>query len=328
MTDLWNVLLPRQIHPAGPESIPDFADFESVTEVGTNTADLVRVIDRFDAVILRTISMNEEVISAADDLKVIAKHGAGVDNVDVAAASERNVVVCNTPGANARTVAEGAISILLATRRNLVQADRDVRAGNWGERENWDKYCRPTLGDDELGLFGFGNIAREVAALADGLGMTCITFDPYVPESDLPSHVRKVDSATALCSQAEAVSVHAPLTEESRGAIGAAELAELGPDGIVVNTARGPIIDEGALLRALEDGTILGAGLDTLASEPPSPDDPILQADNVVLSPHIAGLSTDATHAMSTHAADNVRAVYEGRLAETTINVDSITLSR
>jgi D-3-phosphoglycerate dehydrogenase len=321
MAEKWRVLLPKQIHPAGPDSLADIADFGLVSDYGTDPEDLVSVIGDFDAVILRAAQLDRSVIEAADELKVISKHGVGLDNVDIEAASERGIVVCNTPGVNSRTVAEGAISLLVATRRNLIQADEAVRNGNWEARADWDRFCRHTIEDDTLGLFGFGNIACEAARMALGLGMDCVTYDPYIDDEDLLDGISRVSAKGDLFDRADVVSVHTPLTEKTNHAIGSEELREI---DYIVNTARGGVIDEEALLEELEDGDLITAGLDVLEQEPPAEDNPLLDRDDVVLTPHFAGLSVESTYQMSVGAAENVRTVYDGGVPDSTVNRDAL----
>ena len=319
MADQWNVLLPMEIDPSGPASISDFASCTGMDAYGSYEAALAD-IDRYDAVIVRVAELTAEVIERAPRLQVIAKHGAGLDNVDIEAASRNNIVVCNTPGANARSVAEHTIALLFAVRRNLRAADEHVRSGGWAR----GRFSGRELLGNTLGLFGFGAIARETAGLAHGIGQHVLTYDPYVPDDEIPAHVERVADLAALCHRSDAVSVHAPLTEETRHAISTPELSTLGTDGVLLNTARGPLVDEAALLAALEAGDIAGAGLDTFETEPPGADHPLYARDDVILSPHIGGVTAEALRRMSTQAAANVRTVYEGDLPESTVNRDQI----
>jgi D-3-phosphoglycerate dehydrogenase len=319
MTDIWNVLLPPQIDPSGPESIADIARCTGMDEYDS-VEDALEDIGRYDAVVVRVAELDADVIARASKLKVIAKHGAGLDNVDVDAASRRGIVVCNTPGANARSVAEHAIALLFAVRRNLRTADRHVRAGEWDR----SAFVGRELTGDTLGLFGFGAIAREVSDLAHGMGQTVLAYDPYVPDDDVPARVERVRELSALFARSDAVSVHAPLTPETRHAVSTDELAALGEHGILVNTSRGPVVDEAALLAALERGALGGAGLDTFETEPPGVDNPLYDRDDVLLTPHIAGVTGEALARMSRRAAENVRTVYEGGLPKSTVNRDAV----
>ena len=322
----WEVLLPETIHPAGPRTISDIATFTSRGEYDT-LDDLIRNVGRFDALIVRTEEVSAAVIEAATDLKIVAKHGAGVDNIDIGAATENGVVVCNTPTANSRSVAEHALTLLMTVCKQVVKADSQLRQGRW-ERSG---VANREISETTLGLFGCGNIGRKVVARANGLDMECVVYDPYVDEDDLPSYVETVPSKSELFETADHVSVHAPLTEDTRHAISTAKLRRLPTHGILVNTSRGEIVDEDALLDALESGAIRGAGLDVFAVEPIPDDHPLLDVDTVVLTPHLAGITEEAMRRMSTQAAANVRTVYEGRVPRSTLNrdeLDNATLSR
>ncbi len=320
MSSTWEVLLPREIDPSGPESIADFAACTGMDEYASYEAALAD-IDRYDAVIVRVASLDADVIDRADRLQVVAKHGTGLDNVDIEAASSSGVVVCNTPGANARSVAEHAVALLFAVRRNLRTADRHVRSGGWDR----GAFTGHELAGDTIGLFGFGAIARETAALVDGLGQTALAYDPYVADDDVPSHVERVGELSELFARSDAVSLHAPLTPETRHAVSTEELATLGERGVLVNTSRGPIVDEEALVEALETGTVDGAGLDTFEAEPPGEDHPLYGRDDVLLTPHVGGVTDQALARMSRRAAANVRTVYEGELPASTVNRAELT---
>jgi len=320
MPDSWNVLLPREIDPSGPESIADFADCTGMDEYDSVEAALDD-IGRYDAVIVRVAPIDADVIARADRLQVVAKHGAGLDNVDIEAASQRDVVVCNTPGANAQSVAEHTIALLFGLRRQLHTADRHVRSGEW-ERA---AFAGRELTTDTLGLYGFGNIAQKTAALATGMGMRVVAYDPRKPSEYFPEEVQRAERFEGLFERADAVSVHVPLTDHTHHSISAAELSALGEHGVVVNSARGAVIDEDALVEALEAGTVGGAALDTFESEPPGEDHPLYERDDVLLTPHIGGVTVQALARMSRQAAANVRTVYEGDLPDSTRNRAALT---
>jgi len=319
MSETWNVLLPEQIDPSGPESISDFAECTGMDEYDS-VADALDDIARYDAVIMRVAPIDEAVIDRAERLQVISKHGAGLDSVDLGAASERGIVVCNTPGANARSVAEHAVTLLRALRRNVRTADRHVRDGSW-DRSTFSGH---ELTGDTLGLFGFGAIAREVSDLAHGTGQNVLTYDPYVPEDEVPARVTRVTELRELFDRADAVSIHAPLTNETHHAVSAEELDALGENGVLINTSRGPVVDERALLEALETGRVAGAGLDTFEEEPPGEDNPLYARDDVLLTPHVGGVTDQALARMSERAANNVRTVYEGGVPNSTVNREEL----
>ncbi|QLG27282.1 hydroxyacid dehydrogenase [Halorarum halophilum] len=313
--DRWRVLVPEPMDEAGPESIADVADCVWYDEYD-GREQMRADIGRFDAVVVRTFVVDGALLDCADRLKVVSKHGAGLDNVDVEASTEAGVVVCNTPDVNAPSVAEHAMTLLLAVRKRIRVADADVRGGTWDRT----KYTASEVRGDTLGLFGSGSIGGEMAALARGFGMDVVFYDPYLPAGEGPLGATRVETTDDLFGCSDAVSVHTPLTDETRGAISTAELDALGQDGILVNTARGGVIDEDALVAALDDGTLAGAGLDVFAEEPPDADHPLFSFENVVVTPHVAGSTVEALERMSRGAAANVRTVYEGRLPETSVN--------
>lgn len=313
----WRVLLPENLHESGPASLREFADLSWLSEYDSPDAARADVAaDAYDAVVVRTLELDRGTFAATDRLRVVSKHGVGLDAVDVDAASEAGVLVTRTPGQNVRAVAEHAVGMLFAVRKRFVPATRDVRAGEWAR----ERYAGPELGGDTLGIYGAGAIGRRVADLAEGIGMDVVAYDPYAD----PEGVSMVGSVAALADAADALTVHAPLTDETEGAVGADALARLPASGVVVNCARGGIVDEGALATALEEGAIAGAGLDVFAEEPPAPDDPLLARPNVVVTPHCAGSTTEALRGMSEAAAANVRAVYESRIPEDAVNADAV----
>ncbi len=315
MSSRWQLLLPAQIDPSGPHSLADIADCTSIDDYDSMD-DAIADIGRYDAIIVRTAELSAETLARADQLKVIAKHGTGLDNIDINAASRHGIVVCNTPGVNARSVAEQTIALLFGLRRHLHTADRHVRNGGWDRAA----FVGRELRGDTLGLMGFGAIARETATIAQGIGLQINIYDPHHADSGIPPNVERVDSLTALCAQSDAVSLHVPLTDETRHAIGADQLAALGADGVIINTARGGIIDESALVAALDAGLVGGAGLDNFEQEPPGADNPLYAYDTVLLTPHLGGVTENALERMSRQAADNVRTVYERALPESTVN--------
>lgn len=319
MTEQWEVLLPTTIDPSGPESLADFATCASMAEYESYEAALDD-IGRYDAVIVRLARIDADVIDRADRLQVIAKHGSGLDNVDIEAASRRGIVVCNTPGANAQSVAEHAIALLFGVRRNLHTADRHVRSGAW----NRPAYTGRELSGDTLGLLGFGNIARQAGDLALGIGMDVAAYDPYLPDDAFPANVERVESTAALFERSDAVSIHTPLTDRTRHSVSKAELRALGRDGVLINTARGGIVDETALVEALEADALAGVGLDTFEEEPPGENHPLYDREDVLLTPHVGGVTEQALARMSQQAAGNVRTVYEDGIPESTVNRDEL----
>ncbi|MBR0796318.1 hydroxyacid dehydrogenase [Bradyrhizobium jicamae] len=248
--------------------------------------------------------ISADVIAGNPHLRVIAKHGAGIDSVDVEAATRRRVPVMVAGDANAPAVAEHTIALILALGRDIVSLDARTRAGAWE---------RPTYRGREvrgrtLGLIGFGRIARHVARTATALGMTVMALGRDKGRID-PALAREAKDLDELLAVSDIVSLHAPLTEATRGIINAERIAAMKPGAILINTARGALVDEDALRAALESGHLAGAGLDTLAEEPPAKDRPILQAPNLIVTPHISAQTGAAITRMGVEAARNIAAV-------------------
>lgn len=321
MAQQWQVLLPEKMDESGPDSITDIAECTWLSEYECYDA-LSEDVEKYDAMIVRAASLEvtESLLEQAENLKVITKHGVGVDNIDMEAASTRSVIVCNTPGANAKSVAEHTLGLVLAVRKNILAANDGLRNGVW-DRE---KYATPELGESTLGVFGCGDIGTNTTKFAAAMGMECLAYDPYLSEEDVPMHVKKVDTKDALFERSDIVGVHAPLTPETRGAISTAELRRLGSSGIVVNTSRGGVVDEDALVAALRDGDLAGAGVDVFVDEPPRTDHPLFEQENVIVTPHIAGTTTTSARKKSMRAAENIRTVYNGGIPDSTLNLHGL----
>lgn len=317
----WNVLTPRPLQDAAHEVLDEFAEVTVTTEYEDEAA-LDADLDRFDAIIVKSLSLPRERLERAENLKVVTQAGVGLDSVDVGAATELGILVCNVRGANTRAVAEHALALALAVRKGLRSADADVRNGIWEKHG----YLAPELEGDTLGVFGCGDIGSLVARLAQGFGMRAVAYDPYKAPEDIPDGVETVGTVHDLFETADVASIHAPLTDETRGAVGEAELRALGEDGILVNTARAGVVDQEALLAVLSAGRIRGAGIDVFPEEPVPEDHPLLDLENVVLTPHSAGSTLESVPAKDRGAAENVRTVHEGRVPETTVNLESIAL--
>lgn len=264
-----------------------------------------------DAVIVRNVAIDANLMDSCPRLKVISKHGAGVDNIDIAAATARGIVVANVPGGNADAVAEGTVALMLATLRRVPEVHGLVISGHYSAR--W-RLQYEQLWERTLGLVGIGNIGARVAKIcAQGFRMRVLAYDPGLSESDIRERgAQKVEDLKTLLAASDVVSLHTPMTAASFHLIGAAELRAMKPTAILVNAARGPLVDERALAEALNARRIGGAGLDVFEIEPPSPDNPVLRAPNVVLSPHTTGNTVEAARNLAVSSAEIVLAVMAG----------------
>lgn len=232
--------------------------------------------------------MTAENMDALPNLVALVKLGSGVDNVDVDAATERGVIVANTPDAVTETVSDHAIALLLAAVRKIPQQNRLIRAGVWSiKRAAPGRHLRGAT----LGLVGFGRIGRDVARKLVGFEMNLLVYDPYLEDNAIEEAGAKPVPLEELLSRSDFVSVHCPLTELTERLIGEREFRLMRPEAILVNTSRGPVVDEAALNQALREGWIAGAALDVLEKEPPDSDNPLLELDNVIITPHMSSMS-------------------------------------
>jgi D-3-phosphoglycerate dehydrogenase / 2-oxoglutarate reductase len=258
-------------------------DEEEMVELVTGCAGLIVGVDPVTSQVLE-----------AGPLRVVVKYGSGMDNIDVAGAEGLGVRVSSTPGANARSVAELAIALLLALARSVGTHDRSVREGSW------QRITGIELAGKRLGIVGYGAIGREVARIAGGLDMDVVAHDPLVESGDVP-----LVSLEELYATSDAVSLHVPLMTETRGMVGAEELAAMKPTAFLLNTARGGLVDEEALAAALSSGRLAGAALDGFAEEPLG-DSPLRAFDNVIFSPHAGAATFDAVRRTANRAVDQL----------------------
>lgn len=306
------VLVVGRIHDAGIARLRAEPGVEVVALDEDRPEDVARALVEADAVVVRTAPLRGPAITAAKHLKVIAKHGVGYDNIDVAAATARRIPVTVTASANATSVAEFAIAQILALAKLSAAMDAAVRRGDWGARH---RLAPLELAGKTLFVIGFGRIGTRVARRALAFEMRVLVFDPYVCASRIAeAGCQPVATLDAGLGQADVLSLHCPLTAETRGMIDGARLARLRTGALLVNTARGGLVDEPALAAALREGRLAGAALDVMVPEPLPPDDPLLAAPNLLLSPHVAGVTAESARRMALEAAENVLAGLSGRL--------------
>lgn len=271
------------------------------------------------AVLLRTSPLTSGDLRLAQNLRVIARHGVGTDNIDVGAATDQGIMVTNTPGANARSVAEHAFALLLAVSRNIVLADKAVREGRFAER---DVLAGFELADRRLGILGMGRIGTHVAEIAtQGFGMTVFGYDPNLDRETIHARgAQPIEDLRELLASSDVLSVHVPLVAATADLIGDAELKLLPDDAVVLLTSRGGVVNEAALIAHLQNGSVRGAGVDVFDQEPPMPDCGYLGLPNVVLSPHTGAHSSAAMRRMAMGAAESIVAVLSGERPESIVN--------
>ena len=309
------ILFIQRVHECGHTIAAGRDDIEIDIYQGRDPDEIKRRIRDADGIVVRTAVIDRAVIDAGERLAVISRHGVGYDAVDIEAAAERSIPVTITPLANSVSVAEHAMFMLLALAKNARENDAAVRANRF---ESARTSMKPMdLAGRNLLIIGFGRTGSRVAPRALGFGMRVHACDPYVDRAMMEAAgCTVVDDLHAALPEMDAVTVHTPLNRETRGIIGAKELASMKPTAFVVNTARGGVVDEDALADALEGSRIGGAGLDVFAVEPanPRPDHPLLAFDNVIVSPHCAGVTIESSMRMAEYSVRNVLDCFDGKL--------------
>ena len=275
-------------------------------DMAENKADIADA----DAIIARICHVNAEAIEAAPNLKVIGRTGVGYDMVDVEAATKRGIPVVLTPGANNRSVAEHTLALIFALSKNLVEGHNEQMKGNYAVR---NKGVAFELLDKTIAVLGLGAIGGEVARLCKAVGMKVIGYDPFLPEEKMEAlGCTPTKDFKAVLPECDFVTVHMPLLDSTRNMIGEKEIASMKPSAMIINCARGGIVDEKALAAALNEGRLAGAGIDCFENDPPAVDDPLLNAKNVIASPHSAAQTKEAVIRMHRMCVEGCMAVCRG----------------
>ena len=301
------VLLSQVINPAGMKVLE--GKVELVILADTTVETIKKMVIDVEGIILRTnIKVTREIMEAAPSLKIISRTGAGVDNVEVAVATEKGILVCDTPGVNSNSVAEQTLAILLGLAKKLKIMDKAVSEGNWKIRSTGKAV---DVDGKTLGLIGIGRIGSLVAyKCRQAFNMKVIAYDPYVRQAE---GIELYSSLDQVFQEADFISIHVPYVEQTHHLVNAKLLNLMKPDAYLINTSRGPLVDEKALIEVLEKGSIAGAGLDVFEKEPPSLDNPLLRLNNVILTPHSSALSRECEMKVHITAAQAVVDFLEGR---------------
>ncbi len=267
-----------------------------------------------DAVIVRLLAdlLGPDEMRAGGKLRHIAKHGVGTNDIDVMAATALGIPVSMTTGSNGHSVAEHALALIMTLVKDLPRQDALIRDGIWDKNQ----YRGRELRGQRLGLVGLGFIGRTLAGMAGAIGMIVSAFDPHAQESAFQDGIGRETDLDALLANSDVVSLHCPLTPQTQNLIDARRIGLMKQTAFLINTARGDVVDEKALIAALEDGRLAGAGLDSFAVEPPGIDNPLFQLSNTLVTPHVAGVTLDAKRAVSIMSAENVLAALDGRTLE------------
>lgn len=285
-------------------------DCEVVQTSPDSEGEAMEAVRDADAILMRGPWGTEQVINATEHCQVLAVYSHGFNHIDAAACTKKGIILTNGAGMCAEEVSNQAVAMVLALSRKLVFFDRDMRSGIWDRTANMPIY---PLDEQTLGLVGFGNINRAVARKLSGWRMEILAYDPYVPPwIAMEANVEQIISLNDLCSRSDFVVVNVPLNGETRHMMGEAQFRAMKQTAFFVNTCRGPVQDEAALIDALREGRIAGAGLDVFEQEPTDPSNPLLKMDNVISAPHAAGASTRSMVLSRHRAAQQVAAVLRG----------------
>lgn len=295
------ILICDKISEKGVEKLKN-AGFTVDVKTGMKPEELIGVISSYHAVVVRSATkITKDVIEAAKELKLIVRGGVGLDNVDAESAKKKNIKVCNTPGASTESVAELTVGLLLAICRKIPQADLSMKNGKWEKKifEGIELYKKT------LGLIGIGRIGKRVAEIAQkAFEMKILAYDPYVDSQQLEKENIKLVSLDELLSQSDFISLHLPKTQETKGLIGENAFSKMKKGVIIVNCARGGVVDEVSLLKAIENGTVAFAALDVFEKEPLPPDSPLLKCEKLILTPHLGASTVEGQARVSDEVAD------------------------
>ena len=314
MPERHRVLVAEPLGQAGADRLRTDPGVDAVFAEGQGRAELLEAVRDAAALIVRSgTGVDAEVIAAGPGLRVIGRAGVGVDNIDLEAAAERDIAVVNTPEANTLAAAEHAFALMLATARRVTGAHNSLAAGSWDRKQ----YVGVQLAGATLGLVGFGRIGRAVGHRALAFEMAVVTTDPYIPAEVAHEHGARMVELPELLAESDFVSLHAVAQEDGSALLDEAAFSVIKPGAIVVNAARGSLIDPAAARAALDDGRLAGLGLDVYDQEPPPPDHPLIGHPRVVHTPHLGASTSAAQRDVSVQVVAKVLAALKGEPVET-----------
>ena len=316
------VLVSDKLSEEGLRVLREADGLEVDYQPGIDPDELRKILPRYQGLIIRSgTKVAADVIERADSLRVIGRAGIGVDNVDLVAATVRGIIVMNTPEGNAITTAEHSVALMTSLARRIPQATASMKSGRWEK----STFSGKELFNQVLGVVGLGNIGGIVADRARGLRMRVIAFDPMVSEERAQRLGVDLVSMDALLAQADVITLHVPLTKDTRGLIGAKAFAQMKDGVLLINAARGGIVDEAALLAALESGKVAGAALDVFESEPPPADHPLLARPEVIATPHVGAATAQAQVNVAIAVAEQVRDYLLFDVVRNAVNLPSVS---
>lgn len=317
---MFKILITDKLSELGMDVFKKEKEVQTEEHIGKTPEDLKKILPEFDAWVIRSgTTVTADLIQAATKMKIIGRAGVGVDNVDLEAATKRGIIVMNTPDGNTISTSEHTIAMLMAMARRIPQAQQSLKEKKW-ERS---KFIGTELNEKVLGVIGLGRIGTNVARKAIGLGMRIIAFDPYVDPAKTKGHEFEIVTLDDIIKRSDFITVHTPLTKETKGLIGAKQIEAMKSGVRLVNCARGGIIDETALYESLKSGKVAGAALDVFEKEPPF-DSPLLTLENVVCVPHLGAATQEAQVNVAVVVAEQVVEALKGGRVKAAVNMPSL----
>jgi len=320
MSKKFKVLVSDKLSDNGLEILGNCSKIEVDVNIGMSPDELIKTIPDYDGIIIRSgTKVTADVIDAADRLKVVGRAGAGVDNVDIPSASKKGIAVENTPGGNTQTTGEHTFALLIALARNIPQGTASIKNGEWNR-----KLIGTELKGKTLGLIGFGRVGSVVVQSAKGFFMECIAYDPFISKEKADEMGVTLCEVDDILKKSDFITVHTPLTDKTRHMISTKQF-EMMKNGVrIINCARGGIIDEEALLKAIDSGKVAGAALDVFENEPPSADDPIVKNSKVICTPHLGASTNEAQENVAIAVANQMVAYAESGAIINAVNVPAV----
>ena len=318
---MYRVLVSDKISESGVKLLQMEPEIEVDVKTGLSPEELQEIIGDYDALVVRSATkVTREIIEAATRLKVVGRAGTGVDNIDLEAATEKGIVVMNTPGGNTVAAAEHAVSMMLSMARKIPQACASMKEGKWEKK----KFMGVEVHGKTLGVIGMGRIGSLVAKMGLGLGMRVIACDPYLSHKAAKDMGVTLTDIETLLSESDFITIHAPLTQETRNMISRDAFKKMKDGVMLVNCARGGIVDEEALYEAIQVGKVAGAALDVFSKEPPPPDHPILRLEEVICTPHLGASTKEAQEVVAIAIVQQIIDYLKNGIVRNAVNVPSV----
>jgi D-3-phosphoglycerate dehydrogenase / 2-oxoglutarate reductase len=316
------ILISDNLSKMGVDLLKRYEQFQVDVNTGLKPDEIKKIIGDYQGLIVRSeTKVTAEILAAADNLKVIGRAGTGVDNIDVPAASKKGIVVMNAAAGNSVTTAEHTISLMMSLARKIPQAHAKLKAGKWDKKS----FMGVELAGKTLGIIGLGNIGKIVASRANGLAMRVLAYDPFITKEVATRAGIELGTLDEIFSRADFITVHTPLTDETRGIVGEAAFAKMKNGVRIINAARGGLVDEKALFDAIKSGKVAGAALDVFVQEPIPTDHPLLTLDEVVVTPHLGASTGEAQDAVAVTIAQQVADFLATNAVAGAVNIPSVT---